>query len=39
MSGPFAPVEGEAYEAEMEVVEGAVPPDLVGAFVRTGGRM
>lgn len=32
----YAPVSGEVHEAELEVIEGALPPGLSGAYVRTG---
>lgn len=35
MKGSFAPVHKEVLE-EVEVVEGQLPADLAGAFVRTG---
>lgn len=36
MAPAFAPVSEEVFEADLEVVEGCLPPDLSGAYVRTG---
>jgi carotenoid cleavage dioxygenase-like enzyme len=37
MQGSFAPVEAEVHSQELEVLEGALPEGLEGAYVRTGG--
>ena len=37
MRGSFAPVEFEVHSKELEVLEGALPEGLEGAYVRTGG--
>ncbi|GBF94451.1 hypothetical protein Rsub_07265 [Raphidocelis subcapitata] len=36
LEGNFAPVPEELFEAALEVVEGAVPPEIDGAFLRVG---
>lgn len=36
LSGNFAPVEDERFDVGLEVVEGALPPELEGAFLRNG---
>lgn len=36
MKGVFGPVAGEVLAADLEVVEGAIPADLAGAFLRVG---
>ena len=36
LSGNFAPVSDEVWASELEVLEGALPAALAGAFVRVG---
>lgn len=36
MLGSYAPVSSEVLAEELEVLEGALPPGLEGAFIRTG---
>ena len=36
MKGILAPIDTEVFQEKLEVVEGAVPPELSGVLVRTG---
>ena len=36
LEGNFAPVGDELFEADLDVIEGAIPQDLEGAYVRVG---
>jgi len=36
LQGPFAPVENEVDAEDLEIAFGAIPADLVGAYVRNG---
>lgn len=39
LEGVYGPVTAEVHASELEVIEGAVPADLSGAFVRAGRRV
>jgi carotenoid cleavage dioxygenase-like enzyme len=36
LSGTMAPVNTEVFTMDLKVVEGAIPPDMSGVFLRTG---